>query len=79
MTSKQAGEEPGFFHCSHNLTVTIACLGMSLRPARHCSRPSANGFASGECRAGAGEAGGVKRSNLIRSEIATPYGLAMTQ
>ena len=27
-------------------------------PARHCSRPSAIGFASGECRAGSGEAGG---------------------
>jgi hypothetical protein len=28
------------------------------KPARHRSRPSAIGFASGECRAGSGEAGG---------------------
>ena len=33
-------------------------------PARHRSRPSAIGFASDECRAGSGEAGGDGSPNL---------------
>jgi hypothetical protein len=51
------------------------CDKMSGGPARHRSRPSAIGFASGECRAGSGEAGGmnleIARQMLVVSECIT--------
>jgi len=45
---------------------------IKLGPARHRSRPSAIGFASGDCRAGSGEAGGMSCHGLARQRRINP-------